>query len=675
MRTGTRSLAAVMLLWLVGGPAGAQGRWQTFCHSGETLCLAATTDGSALWSGTNAGIRVFELRGGTVRAREIGLAQGLPGRSITALCFEPDAVWVGTANGRAERLDLVTNEWRETTGLPAAPVNAICYDGRDVWAATSAGIARYNGLTQSWDVYDERDGLRSARAVALAADADGLWAATERGLARYRRDTLGWDTPRGADERLTGQIRDVHLAGKVLWVASAAEGLSRIDLTSGELVSYDLRTDYQVERVDRVTSAANGDVLIACDRGLLIAPGQGTLGPWRLIPRDAWEVCGLVALPDAVWVATRHQGVWKYDWRTDEWTSFAPAQELPPSALSGFAAQADRGWCGFAEHGLAVYDSTADTWRNLEPPAGMPHRVRAVAATGNRVYLACRDGIAVYDQRFSTWSRYLSSDQLPLEGDEWTDVATSGDAVYFAGPGRVSVFATDMELLQTYPIDGLEGARDGSLPKLHVDESSGTIWLVSATMAHRYEPRTATWGFLAAEFFLPREAPGWRPGERLIEDIASDNDSVWFVARDRVVQFDKQLGQDYHWDAEVHEALGAPRLVATDQFSVWFATGAGLCRYSRVSGRLDLTAWPAELEGAEPTALAVDPQEPFVWVATARAAARLDLSGEAPRWQAFSARTGIVDQVMRIVPGRDVVWFVGPNGLSVYRRERTPAGG
>lgn len=675
MRGRARSVGLVALLVTMGTrPVAAQGRWRTFTHGAETYCLAASGDRQAVWAGTSGGIRILELGGGAVRVRELGPAEGLPGRGITALCLVDDGLWVGTAGGRAERLDLVTNEWRPTVGLPAAEVTAIVHDGRDVWAATRAGVARYNGLKQEWELWDERDGLRSAIINALAVDDEGLWAATDRGLMRYRHRTLGWEDVRGPDERLAGRIDDLCLSGDTLWVASPAEGLSRISLADLQLVSYDLETDYGVERVDRVLVAPDGDLYVACDKGLVIAPGEGDLGPWRLVEREGgWQARDLTFAAGALWAATSAQGVWQYAPQTGEWSQYAPPADLPGSALTTLAAQADRGWCGFAADGLAVYDATRDVWEQLTPAAGLPRRARAVAASGNRVYLAAADGIAVYDQRFATWTAYRTDDHPELEGDEWTSVTVIGDQVFFAGPGRVALFTLDMQHLHTYLLDHAEAGRGGRLPRLYADDATGNVWLVTPLMAWLYQVRQDRWGQLGPEFFRPLDEASWQRADPLIRDIAADGGSVWFVAQDRVVQYDRQLARDVHWDQTVHPSLADPRLVATDQFSVWFATAAGLCRYDRRDERCELFAWPEGLAG-QPAALAVDPIEPYIWVASERACGRLVLGREKPEWQVFSARTGIVDGVNAIVPTRDVVWFAAPGGLTVYRRELRPEG-
>ena len=83
------------------------------------------------------------------------------------------------------------------------------------------------------------------------------------------------------------------------------------------------------------------------------------------------------------------------------------------------------------------------------------------------------------------------------------------------------------------------------------------------------------------------------------------------------------------------------------------------------------SAWPDEIEGDAITALTPDAWESYyVWVATPRHVARLDLRAAKPVWTVFPRRTGVVPGVRKIVPTRRGVWLLGRGGVTFYHRSQ-----
>ena len=650
-------------------PSPGQTRWQHFLSGGESYCVAA--HGAEVWVGTTAGIRIYETSGPALRHRELSVRDKLPGNLVTALAFEPNAVWVGTAVGVVGRLDLERREWLyydEQARFPRAEVSALVSAGQDMWAATrGGGLARFNPLRQDWEVWDHNEGLPSDQVNCLVADPQGLWAGTDRGLVRYLSATRQWQpvsTPAG---RLEGRISALSVAGQYLWVASVGDGLTRIDLGSGDFLTYDL-SRYGCRSVECVTTTPGGQVWIGVDNGLLSAQQNGQ-GSWELLAR-AWSPRGLAVVAGSVWVGTAVQGVWRYQTGAGTWEQYRAADPLPSGHLTAVAAQANLGWFGFRDDGLARYDTSTGNWTQLLPPGGAPRQVRAVAAHGNQVYCACADGIAIYDQRAQTWRTYLAKFERDLLRDDWTSVRVVGDSVWFAGPGRLCLFSTgEPEFLQTIELsDPGEGLAE-DLPRLLTDDASGDVWCLTPGLAYRYQPRHNVWSWLDSEQLIPRDPNRYRSVGRLVRDAVCDNDSVWFVLVDRLAQYRKQLNDVVLWDEGWHAGLAEPRQVGVDRFSAWVACGPGLAQYERQSQQWHFAAWPAELQGEATTALAVDAYEPFIWVATSRRVARAELAEDGLSWTVFPPSTGIVSGVNRIVPARDGVWLVGRGGVTWYRRD------
>ncbi|NUQ02004.1 MAG: hypothetical protein HUU35_19325, partial [Armatimonadetes bacterium] len=346
------------------GPVGAQLRWESYVHGGETFSLAL--HGEELWVGTSGGIRIFRGGAGAVQIRELTTRDNLPGNAVSALAFEPNALWIGTRAGVTGRLDLVANTWQtfdSRAGLPAAPVAELLFDGQEVYAATlGGGVARFNVLRQDWQVWNQEDGLPNATVRCLAADPEGLWAGTDRGLLRYTRDAMMWDPVR-VDQGLTGRIDDLAISGGDLWIASASDGLCRIRLADGRFLRYELGR-YGVKRVSALWPTAGGDLWVATDAGLVVATADAARD-WSFVEHPLGETSGLVEQDGVVWVATRRDGIWRYRAADGNWDRYESHEALPSGELTALATQASATWVGFREHGVGRHDWNTGRWKTL----------------------------------------------------------------------------------------------------------------------------------------------------------------------------------------------------------------------------------------------------------------------------------------------------------------------
>lgn len=659
------------LLLLLSGAAAGQLRWETFVHGGETWCLLHR--GAELWAGTSAGVQVYRVSGGQVGVQQPQVGQGMPAGGVSAIAFRGDAMWVGTRTGTVAKLDLETGKWGvydQRAGFPAAAVTALADDGLDLWAATDgAGVARFNVLRQDWEVFGADDGLPDDHVHCLVSDGQGLWAGTGAGLARYERTRFSWERV-APQHGLDGPVVGLARSAANLWIASRSDGLARIQLGNGAYTRYDL-SGFGVSRVDAVALSGPGNVWVATDKGLLMVPQEDAAErPWTLVEKPLGQVTALQVTDEDVWAATRGTGVWRYRILTEAWEQYAPSDALPSGELTALAGQAAFGWVGFASDGLARYDLARARWDTFTPPADTPRQVRDVAAFDRYVYCACADGIAVFDQESGYWSTRKTAFEPDLLGDVWTSVVASATAVWFAGPGRVAVFTPQLELLTTFQFPGLDGDRDGTLPRLQLDQAANTVWVYGRGGAWRYQPQLGSWSEFAQNLFEPAQAGQYQREGRLIRAMDSDAECVWFVTLDRVLQYWRQSNELWQWDDGHARGLQSARVIACQRNQVWVAGRDGLYAYRRDRPGWVVYDWEASgLAGSDPTALAADGEEPYVWVASSLGVARLELLEHGVRWQAFGRETGVVPQVRRIVPTPYAVWFLGQDGVTVYRRE------
>jgi ligand-binding sensor domain-containing protein len=652
--------------------AAAAPTWESFLYGGEARGIAG--QGDRVWVASSGGLRVYEPDGAAAHARDLP-TDDLPGPALTAVSFAGNALWAAAAGGTVGRFDLDKNTWSyfdESSKLPAADVSQFFYDGEDLWAATrGGGVAQYLPLISSWRAFDRTDGLTSNYVNCITGDTASMWVGTDEGLVRYGRASKAWEAFQGPPNRLQGPITSLAETAHYLWIAAGDEGLMRVRLDNGEFAAYNsLSRDYKLQRVDRLLATADGSLWIAGDGGLIRAEGEGD-GKWTPFVRGPWEVSGLTAAGGALWIATRHQGTWRYRPAADEWLQFLPKEPFPSGDLTAMAANGEGAWLGFRDDGLAHYDLSAGRWETLAPKGGWPKQVRDVAAADRFVYVAGADGLACYDQREGTWETRRTADDAQLPGDEWSTVLPLDDRVWCAGPNGVAAFDAQLRYRFLLRLPDLQQIRPESQPRLVPDPFTGDMWVITATEAWRYQRRTNTINAFTGTWLEPHDATLKEREGRVIRDLAADNDCVWIVGLEQVFQYRKQDGSLVVWDERSVPALRDPVKVAADSAAVWVAADTALCRFDRRSNLWTPLAWPDELAGDPVTALTPDGWESYyVWVATPRHVARLDLRAEKPQWTVFPRRAGLVPGVRRIIATRRGVWFLGRGGVTLYRRSQ-----
>jgi PAS domain S-box-containing protein len=191
-----------------------------------------------------------------------------------------------TFNALAGARPLATYTSRD--GLKSDRMFRIFEDSKDdLWISVRGGVAaqyglsRWNHATQKFYTFSEADGFPSGREPAsFAEDRDGnLWFGFyEGGLARYTQGRFTVFT--AADGMPDGVITDLHLdrQGR-LWLASALNGLSRIDDTSAahpRFTAYTTDNGLASNNVRAIAEDLYGNIYAGTARGVdKISPEAG----------------------------------------------------------------------------------------------------------------------------------------------------------------------------------------------------------------------------------------------------------------------------------------------------------------------------------------------------------------------------------------------------------------
>lgn len=121
------------------------------------------------------------------------------------------------------------------SGLNKPELRALLVDGDVLWVGTHLGLARL-ALAPRRDqpirVWTTADGLPSAAVTALALLRDGALAVgTAQGAVRLADGKVG-PLLRSADDK-PASVRDFHVTDDVVWLATAGDGLARIERSTG----------------------------------------------------------------------------------------------------------------------------------------------------------------------------------------------------------------------------------------------------------------------------------------------------------------------------------------------------------------------------------------------------------------------------------------------------------
>lgn len=558
---------------------------------------------------------------------------------LTMIRRPHDAGWRGPHSHRGS-LTLRPGSCAGRAALGVVALLAAAVVGRPAAAQPApAPPARFDHLTGE-------DGLPQSNVWAVLQDRTGfVWFGTQDGLARFDGYDFRVYRPDPADASALGAAHVWALAEDddgYLWAGTDGGGLSRYD-----------------PRTDRFTT-------------------------FRADPADPGSLCGdevlslAVGPGGALWVGTT-EGVCRLDPGADRFARPPGTEPLRSHSALGLAVAALGGvWVAGGGYGLYRYrpggpdGGTLDAFAHdpqdpSTPPEGWAH---TVAECGGTTWVGFESGLARYDPRSNTFTRYASFAGLHVraltcdpDGTLW--IGSYGGGLYRVAPGAAE------------PVPFAVAGEPGGLPSddvgaLHVDRA-GNVWvgLVGAGAA-RWSPRSAAFAHL-------RPVPA-APYAGVVRGIAEAGGVLWAATGAGLQRLDPAAGRY----APPEGALGCAALPyaraveAAPDGALWLGSyEGGLCRYDPGTGAAEAFRQrpgdPAALGSNTVFAVAVDAAG-SVWAGTDAGLHRLDVAtGDVEHVRLERADTTTADRTVNaLVVGRDGrVWAGTSTGL--YRHD--PASG
>ena len=160
-------------------------RFTTEHDFGNRITTMAEDAAGTLWVGTrDQGVFRNDGRGW----KPFGLAEGLPGLSVSSICVQRDgSVWIALLGAGVVRYDHgALTRYERKDGLPPAAIISLFEDrAGDLWFGSfGGGVARlHDGRFQ---IFTTKDGLPHSSVMSISQDGSGVfWLGTRGGLARY----------------------------------------------------------------------------------------------------------------------------------------------------------------------------------------------------------------------------------------------------------------------------------------------------------------------------------------------------------------------------------------------------------------------------------------------------------------------------------------------------------
>ena len=345
-------------------------------------------------------------------------------------------LWVGTAGGGINKLDLQPKQFALYHHIPGDPnslssndVRAIYVDrSSDLWIGTYGGglnrVERDTGSGQPIQVthyqYDAADpiSLSGTNVIAIEEDQDGmLWIGTSaQGFARFDRETETFvryePDPTSPDFRPAG-IRVIHKDRTgALWFGSWGKGLGRLDPETGQFRVYLHDPD------DPNSLSGNAVFSIYEDHA------------------------------GVLWIGTLADGLNRFDRESESFTRYQKQPDDPQSLGNNTVTtinqdQSGTLWIGTGGGGLNRFDPQTEAFKRITENDGLPNNtINAILPDDNGLlWISTARGLSRFDPQHGSFRNYTVSDGL--QGNQFIEASafkSLDGELFFGGPNGLTAF-------------------------------------------------------------------------------------------------------------------------------------------------------------------------------------------------------------------------------------------
>ncbi|MET0166219.1 MAG: two-component regulator propeller domain-containing protein, partial [Vicinamibacterales bacterium] len=388
--------------------------------------------GNGFWVPSSLGLYYFDRRTERVTRHfqhDDTDPNSLSDNSVISLYRDRSGLlWVGTANGGVNTLDLRQERFTQYSYRPSEPAS-----------------------------------LASAKVTAIHEDADGvLWVGLfPRALDRVDRHTgrvthyrPGAGNSLSKGNELNTILRDSR---GYLWVGGWAAGLDRYDERSGRFTHYAHDPDdpgsLMTDNLICLHEDPDGQLWVGQFGGVSrFDPATERFTNYRIGPDDSASLAYSVSAihrdrSGTLWVATWGGILSRLDEKRNSFVSYTPRPGDPHQLQGGSigAIHEDNDGTLWLASGLGLYrfDRQHETFARYTYLDGLPSNdlTGLLADAAGRLWISSKKGISRFDPRTKTFRNYDVSDGLP-SNDFWRSCSERGrqGELFFCGSGGITAF-------------------------------------------------------------------------------------------------------------------------------------------------------------------------------------------------------------------------------------------
>lgn len=574
-----------------------------------------------LWIGTWDGLNVYDGYTFHVYRHDGHEPSSISDNNIYGIAqADPDTLWVGTAGGGLNQLDLTTQKFLRYHHNPQNPnslshdnVRALLCDSRGrLWAATSGGgVNLFDPSLNGFRHFHAEQGSpvsNDTRAMVEANDGS-IWVGTSQGLAlidphspTYRLWPENTDSP-----ALRSFIGALVLDGNgILWVGSAM-GLVRLDTkTHG----------FQIFPHDPEDTNSISDDSV------------------RALTRDT---------QGRIWVGTGSGGLCCFDPDQGRFERY-PHRPCDPDSLGSMDVRAllqdqcGMLWVGTNGAWLQKLNLQSRPFRHFKNEPGIPgslshNQVRAIHTDSQGTHWVGTDGgglnrLKAEDGRFDHY-RHDPSSAHSLSSDHVYDLAEDDHGIlWVATDGGLDYLRRGQSIFQHRRYNAQD---PGSLSSNHtrslLADSQGRLWVGTKGAGLNLQPASAT-RFI--RFLHDPDDPRSLSENQVYQIMEDRHQRVWIGTFGGLNLFDersKGFIRYSHREDDPH-SLSHDRVFAICEAKdgrIWVGTGYGLCRYDAEAHGFDVF-FPGEHHANRSNRVygVVGDESGMIWLSTSGGLARLD---------------------------------------------------
>ncbi len=566
--------------------------WESVGDGDQIYDVALSAD--YIWAATGAGLYRWDTNGDF---KHFATEHGLASNRTRALAIQSDGtLWVGTLGGGLSRHD--GTEWQTFAlrdGLPGKDVFALAFDPKGgLWGATNDGLARFDGAV--WQTFRVESESGSQKVLDLAVEQDGnLWAVTEDGLFQFDGDALvPFDTP---DEFRIADITTVGIDARgALWIGTVDSGVATFD---GEKWTRFVNVGFEQATIYSIVPNVDGSLWVGSSAGAHQFDGAEWVNFTTEKGLPSNEVRALVMHPDAgLWAGTRSGLALLSE---SDWEAFITGDGLESNAIQSLDFDsAGQVWIGMLDGGLATFDG--NDWQSYGPDDGLASAdVWSLLLDKEDIVWAGTLGSGLSRFDGEEWQTYTVEDGL-AGNTIWTIIRDPRDQLWTTTSGR-GAFILSNETFVQQSVD-----RPGEPWALDFD-AEASRW--TGTFDGELE-----WDLDGAQVWLPILNSNAGPADKVLVIFVDDAERIWLGtagsgvlmsisngARWEEFTVDDGLAGNVVWDIAAGPGNG-----------IWFATSDGISFYNGTSWRSFETT--DGLAANEVHTLGVGPDR-RLWVGTA----------------------------------------------------------